>query len=258
MPSPLYRSAHPHSTPPTASTFGASIATTVPVTNVGGEYDTPAKVHPFVKDFAEFGPKSAAKPDPLGFVAAHSGEKAKLAGKAEKTQHQKVQRKPSLDTRLKDAGSLSLSSSSPSSRNFIAENTTRAVNMKAKRPDSKEMDYLQKDDFGKVPTYLNEVKEQVETERIAVQQAYARANGQHNATTLSVLKPEDQQGLLLKLKVRWEETMKNYQLLTHMNANNLTIGNLKRKEQLEQQLQEIELAIAKIDHAVVLIRQPAQ
>ena len=70
---PLYQSKHPHSTPPTASTFGASIATASAVTNCGGNYHSPALTHEFKKDFAQFGPKDSVRPSPRRLPSrAHS------------------------------------------------------------------------------------------------------------------------------------------------------------------------------------------
>ena len=57
------------------------------------------------------------------------------------------------------------------------------------------------------------------------------------------------------LKQRWEELMGQYQVLTHMTSNTLSMGSLKRKEELERKLSDTEKAIKKIDKPYVLIVQ---
>lgn len=70
-----YQSKYPHDTAPTASTFGASIASQIPVTNVGGEYDAPFTLHPVKKTAANIGFLKTDKPNPKAFTKKHAHEK---------------------------------------------------------------------------------------------------------------------------------------------------------------------------------------
>ena len=239
----LYHSRHPYSTPPTASTFGASIATATLITNSGGDYSNPAKVHAHIKAFAEFGPKALHTADPAGFMDAHSKHPALPSPtKAPYTDR----RKPPLDT-------AAIPLTSKSARNFIAENTSKAVASSPPTPaPTAPPRYRLKAEYGQVPAYLSEVRAAVAEEKEMVERlvqppAVSRAE---------LLGEEERRELVQGLKGRWEELMRDYQVLTHMSSHTLSMGNLKRKEELERKLSDTEKAIKKIDDKpFVLIAQ---
>jgi hypothetical protein len=249
----LYRSRHPHSTPPTASTFGASIATACLVTNSGGDYDCPAKVHRHVRDFAQFGPKQPHSAEPAAFVAAHTHPELPTPERYAYTDR----RKPALDTTAGLSASLpssfSSSSSSSSQRNFIAENTSRAVALTPPAAPEGPRRYRLKEDYGRVPEYLETVKAAVAEEKEMIASAVRPDADRQQGGQL--LADAERCSLLDGLKRRWEELMSQYQVLTHMTSNTLSMGNLKRKEELERKITEVEKAIKKLDKTFVVIMQ---
>ena len=238
---PLYHSRHPHSTPPTASTFGASIATATLITNSGGDYSNPAKVHQHIKAFAQFGPKTSHTANPTSFISAHSQHPPLPSpSRAPYTDR----RKPALDTQP-------IPLTSKPSRNFIAENTSKAVASQPPVQGEGEVRYVTKAEYGRVPGYLEEVKAAVGEEKEMVErmlrpQVQARAE---------MLGEEERVELVTGLKGRWECLMRDYQVLTHMSSHTLSMGNLKRKEELERKLSDTEKAIKKLDKTFVLITQ---
>ena len=241
--SPLYQSKHPHSTPPTASTFGASIATATVVTNCGGNYHSPALTHDFKKQYAQFGPKDSARPVPADFQAAHTHSTLRDVQKYE----YEGRRKAALDTKGQ-------AKHDRKERNFIAENTTKAVNSAPNTATAASLgpfSYRTKPDYGQVPAYLDTVKAAVEEEKemiASLTQPAVSARGQ-------LLSESERVGVLTGLKQRWEELMGQYQVLTHMTSNTLSMGNLKRKEELERKLSDVEKAIRKMDKQHVMVLQ---
>ena len=237
----LYHSKHPYSTPPTASTFGASIATATLVTNSGGEYSNPAKVHAHIKPFAEFGPKQLHTSDPAAFTSAHTHPALPAPGAHAYTDR----RKPPVDT-------AALPLKSRPTRNFIGENTSKAVSSSPPPPPAASPPrYALKPDYGQVPAYLAEVKTAVAEEKELI----ASLTSPAPVSRAELLKEDERVALLHGLKVRWEALMKDYQVLTHMSSHTLSMGNLKRKEELERRLNDTEKAIKKIDKHFVLIAQ---
>ena len=240
---PLYHSKHPHSTPPTASTFGASIATATAVTNCGGNYLSPALTHQYKKEFAQFGPKDSVRPVPVDFLSAHTHSELPEAGRYAYD----VRRKAPLNTK-------GVARADRKERNFIAENTTKAVQSAPNTATSTSlapMSYRMKSDYGQVPAYLETVKAAVEEEKemiASMTQPAVSARGQ-------LLSDEERGQVVGGLKQRWEELMGQYQVLTHMTSNTLSMGNLKRKEELERKLSEVEKAIKKMDKQHVMVLQ---
>ena len=245
VPTPLYHSKHPHSTPPTASTFGASIATAAVVTNCGGDYHSPALTHQFKKEYAQFGPKESARPNPTDFQSAHTHTELTAVQRYEYD----GRRKAPLDTKGVARGDRR-------ERNFIAENTTKAVkstpNTAASTTSSlAPFNYRTKPEYGQVPAYLDTVKAAVEEEKemiASLTQLAVSARGQ-------LLSEVERVEVVTGLKQRWEELMAQYQVLTHMTSNTLSMGNLKRKEELERKLSEVEKAIRKMDKQHVMVLQ---
>ena len=141
-------------------------------------------------------------------------------------------------------------------RNFIAENTSRAVQSSptsatATATTLAPLSYRTKADYGQVPAYLETVKAAVAEEKemvAALTQPAVSARGQ-------LLSDDERTEVVGGLKQRWEELMGQYQVLTHMTSNTLSMGNLKRKEELERKLADVEKAIRKMDKQHVMVLQ---
>jgi len=140
------------------------------------------------------------------------------------------------------------------STNFIKFNTTAAVNSNAKRPTDHHINFLNKPDFGKVPAYLNDVKEEMSKEEQLVktmmaQHAEEKSKAQPKMRQLS---EDERQQLLSNLKAKWEQINKLYQGCTHIIALD-SRSKIQRKEQYERELAELERAIERLSKKFVFV-----
>jgi hypothetical protein len=66
--------------------------------------------------------------------------------------------------------------------------------------------------------------------------------------------PEDERLMLIEdLKTKWDDVNKKYQLGSHQTALD-TIGKIRRKEQFEQELKDLESAIQKLSKSPVFVQ----
>jgi len=145
-------------------------------------------------------------------------------------------------------------------RNFIAENTLRAVKLRPPAPVVREadVDYTKKATFGKVPAYLDTVRDNIAREKEYIAHMMAtRASAQHAATQRQApqvvpMPEEERQALLADLKRKWEQVNTQYQRMTHI-VNLDTTGKVRRKEECEQQLQQLEKSIEKLSKRNVYV-----
>lgn len=112
-------------------------------------------------------------------------------------------------------------------------------------------DYLHKEDYGRVPAYLAEVKAEIEEEReliekmIAERDAPASSEGEAVARELS----EDERAeLLAALKAKWDLVNQRYQKMTHqaISSAKSTIGQVRLKETCERELDQLEKDIERL------------
>jgi hypothetical protein len=119
-----------------------------------------------------------------------------------------------------------------------------------------ELNYLEKEDYGKVPEYLSHVKEEVRRENEMIDQYINEQMGTtaKEPERYEEMSEEEREELLFALKTKWNEVNTKYQKVTHLVRLD-TLGQLRRKEQMESQLKQIEADIEKISRAgPVLIR----
>lgn len=124
-----------------------------------------------------------------------------------------------------------------------------------KRPSSK-FDPLNKSDFGKTPDYLSTVKQQINEEKEHVRRVieHERARRQPPQPRLRQMPEEERLQLLDELKNRWEEVNRNFQQMAHLIKLD-TNGKLRRKEQYEREMDQLEAAIAKLSKPNVLVAE---
>ncbi len=111
---------------------------------------------------------------------------------------------------------------------------------------------MEKKDFGKTPSYLVKIKNAVEKARVdAAENERKRIEEEALAREFDVSE-EKRQELLTKLKDRWDELNKGYQLQAHV-VNPDTTGKIKRKERLEIELKKTEAAIEALSGGPVTV-----
>ena len=111
---------------------------------------------------------------------------------------------------------------------------------------------MEKKDYGKTPTYLVKIKNAVEKARLdAIENERKRVEEEAIARQFDV--PEEKrEELLNKLKDRWDELNRGYQLQAHV-VNPDTTGKIKRKERLEIELKKTEKAIEALNSGPVTV-----
>jgi len=111
-------------------------------------------------------------------------------------------------------------------------------------------DFMNKDDFGKVPPYLERIRGDIQAEMDYIKQVQ-----DHEQASAQVTRPmsnEERQALIQKLKAKWEEVNSEYQLGTHLTKLD-TVGKTRRKEELESKLNQIEKDIEKLKRDNILV-----
>jgi len=251
---PMYRSKHSAKVPPTGSTFGQA-GTSHPIsTNIAG--DAPLKVVAEKASRTMGRQPGSQKPDPGNYAKVGvRADKIKTLAEVKKEQPDLLQ--PSnLKTKLKPT--VPKKEEKPvmnlvTSKNFVVANAVETILAAPKRVSQGAKDYLNKEDFGKVPKYLQQVKSDIDAEYqyiASLQQAETDAN----RATVQQMSEDERVGLIEGLKSRWEQVNTEYQAGTHITKLD-TEGKRKRKEKYEAELQQIEKDIEKLNRRNILVDQ---
>jgi len=232
---PMHKSSHNPKLNVTGSTFGCQGTTRLPGAG------TVVK-----KDGALFGP-----PDPAIM---------KIHKRANEMKNEIDSYKTSYLNRTKEA--LPPKEDQPilgirTSKNFVVANAVEAILQAPKKPDNKELNYTKKEDFGKVPAYLAKVKEEIRRENDMIERYVKEKTGEVERLPeeLEEMYEDEKQELLWALKAKWEAVNVKYQKITHL-VDLDTTGQVRRKEQLEKELQTLENHIERLDRpGTVLIRK---
>lgn len=246
----MYRSKYPAATPPTASTFGRSAATSVMVTNLGGDYQSRTRNHKWKEEGANFGRNSEHYSDPTSFLKKNTKESLPSATQFS---YDNARRKPAVVK----ASEKPAVARRPS-KNFIKENALNVIMAEPKR-QAPGPDYLTKKDYGQVPKYLDQVKQDITAEKEYIQNCIdaERQMYSQQPPEMQLIPESERIELVKKLKAKWEIVNKNYQQCTHMVSLD-TIGKVKRKEEFESQLKQLEKAIEKMSKDFIFVQADQQ
>lgn len=128
-------------------------------------------------------------------------------------------------------------------KNFVVANATEVICMEPKTIDLKQPSFLEKEDYGQVPKYLIKVKDEIEKEKKIIQQCVkenARKEGElTDEPIFEVLDENERQELINALKTKWDQVNSKYQKVCHRVMID-SIGELRRKESQEAELQQLE------------------
>ena len=142
-------------------------------------------------------------------------------------------------------------------KNFITANAVEAILQVPRVPESNELNYLEKEDFGKIPEYLGQVKEEIRRENEMIDKYVKEQMGIEDEIVeeFEEMPETDRKNLINALKLKWQELNQKYQKLTHLVILD-TAGQVRRKEQLEAALTEVEKDIDKLSKpGPILIRK---
>lgn len=256
---PLYRSRHPGLGAPTGSTFGLAATSKPGVSNLGGnplysENGNLESQHTYKKSKANFGPPlTVSMPNPKTFmkVGAKLGHVPTLQ---EVKSHAPETLKPTtLKTKVKpplpdgkDKPIMGLKTS----KNFIVANAVEVILQAPKKVVTSEEDFLGKEDFGKVPAYLEKIKEDIDAEYAYIRSL--REEEAKNSEQTRGLTADERESLIIGMKAKWEQVNQEYQATTHLTKLD-TIGKIHRKEKHEKELTALEESIEKLRRENIVI-----
>ena len=104
-----------------------------------------------------------------------------------------------------------------------------------------------KEDYGKVPNYLVQVKEEIKRENEMIDKYVKDRMGvrEKDPEHTEELDEYERAQLVSQLKAKWDVVNANYQRMTHV-VNLDSVGKMRRKEQLETALKQLESDIEKL------------
>lgn len=135
--------------------------------------------------------------------------------------------------------------------NFVNYNQHFASSL---RPPIKteKVDYLKKSEYGKIPDYLDRVKQTIDKENEFIRSVKEKCTIRNEPC--QEIDPVELNELKVKLGTRYEEVNKKYQCLTHITKVN-TVGFKKRKERMEKEMDKIEKDLNLLQKNKILIEK---
>merc|ERR1711988_1467170 len=92
-----------------------------------------------------------------------------------------------------------------SSKNFVTANAVENILAAPKKVGVEVKDYLHKEDYGKVPTYLTKIKNDIQEEYDYIRRLQEEEERMMMESTQRQLTPEEQYALIEGLKAKWEK-----------------------------------------------------
>eukprot|EP00466_Bigelowiella_natans_P009960 jgi/Bigna1/50099/estExt_Genewise1.C_670001 len=187
-----------------------------------------------------------------GDMQSNKSSKAKGSTFGPTTKHQKFtytdRRKPGLSMKLEKRAIPK-----KEKKNFITQNAVDAIMKVTRKPEKKDVRFVKKAEYGKVPGYLKEVKADIQAEREFIEQMLERSKEEEDTQPKNrVMDEAEKEELLDALKMKWGEVNEKYQKISHVVKLD-TIGKKRRKEQYEKELTELDQAIQKLSRGTVFI-----
>ena len=133
------------------------------------------------------------------------------------------------------------------SKNFITANAVEAILQVPKAVENGELNYMKKEDFGKVPSYLLEVKEEIRRENDMIDKYVKEKMGQveQEPDKYEEISHQERQALIDALKAKWDKINAGYQKITHLTILD-TAGQVRRKEDYENAMTALEQDIERL------------
>ena len=98
-----------------------------------------------------------------------------------------------------------------SSKNFVTANAVENILAAPKKVGVEVKDYLHKEDYGKVPTYLTKIKNDIQGEYDYIRRLQEEEERMMIESQQRVLTGEEQYALIEGLKAKWEKVNTDYQ-----------------------------------------------
>jgi hypothetical protein len=143
-------------------------------------------------------------------------------------------------------------------KNFVTANAVEAILQVPAVRYSEEPDYMAKQDYGKVPAYLSQVKEEIKRENEMIDQYVQEQMGLagHAADDPGTRMDDDERReIIYALKQKWDHVNRGYQLCTH-KSDFTSFGDIAKKKGFEAELKQLEADIAKLEKpAPIFVKQ---
>ncbi|CAL6038044.1 Calmodulin-binding_protein [Hexamita inflata] len=133
---------------------------------------------------------------------------------------------------------------------FVQQNIKKVQLMMPKVQQKKDIDWMQKDDFGKVPQYLSKVKETIQIEQSQLREIEAQKKQQREKAYK--MDENEKIELLAGLKKNWQELHSEYVGTTKAVVD--TLGQKERKQWLERRMAEIEADIVMLEKGDIFVK----
>jgi len=235
-----YKSKFNPKMPPSYSTFGRGARGQHTTSNVGGDMQS--------------NKSSKAKGSTFGPTTKHQVDFQKFKTRTKKGLPTPKKftytdrRKPGLSMKLEKRAIPK-----KEKKNFITQNAVDAIMKVTRKPEKKDVRFVKKAEYGKVPGYLKEVKADIQAEREFIEQMLERSKEEEDTQPKNrVMDEAEKEELLDALKMKWGEVNEKYQKISHVVKLD-TIGKKRRKEQYEKELTELDQAIQKLSRGTVFI-----
>ena len=229
---PIYRSKYDPNGPLIGSTLGMHGTTAVD----GKGFHSLKQNHVVI---SSFGRKSEA-PNPKTFLRKGTREHRNEENIPSVEHHScnKVCLKPPVPDRN---DKQLVGSKTTTKKNYITSNALEAIRGGPKKRMGDEPRFTERQDYGKVPAYLANVKAEIENEKALVEMYVAEQNGNlaGEEDGVEMMDEEERRGLIIKLKQRWDSVNASYHKMAHKAVFD-TPSEVKRKASHEDELQQLE------------------
>lgn len=225
-----------HAAPaPTASTFGFH-GTSVVMGNVAGQGNLNS-VHPSQKAFATFGRNVAEAVDPKAFLKKSTSTKEASTKSADACPLHHDKRKAPIPKR-DEKPVMGLKTD----KNFVVSNAVENIlSIAKKQSQNGSARAVDRDDYGKVPTYIHSIKAELKDQYALVDSYKQRkAQEQEKFTELNAVEIQE---LRSGLQRRWEALNKEFQT---MGFSVETYSQKRHQEEVEAELRSVEAALQRV------------
>jgi hypothetical protein len=182
------------------------------------------------------------KPDPKNYLTKGASQilRTNSAPGATSLRSRRTLQKPAVPRR-NEKPILGLQSS----KDFVVGNAVENILAVPLRRQAPKVNYMKKKDYGKVPEYLTHVKKDIEEERRVIDEYFGEQRSYEEQQQGELLSDAERNDVLRKLKAKWGDANKRYQKITH-NTILDTIGKVRRKEECEKELEQLQKDIEKL------------
>jgi len=250
---PMHKSIHSGTKPPTASTFHNKTTTYPAVSNLGG--DAAQKVVPDSTHHGLGKKNGSYRNDATHYMKGQDKTgKVQTLAEVKRTHPESLKPThlaPSIQPAVPRAHDAAPVMNLVTSKNFVVANAVETILACPKKTTTTAKDYVRKEDYGKVPKYLNQIKSDIDAEYRYINELQDQYN-EINGPKVSPMSEEERQTLIDGLKAKWEAINTEYQGNTHITKLD-TVGKKRSKEKLEAELSQIEKDIEKLNRRNIMV-----